>query len=282
MSSEQATFGHPRCMEDLLQVAATQYRLADQFCDFCRNYHALWPYHRIARTVTSAEAGGPDFSSTLAEVFKAGRRSVLIAGAADTGLLAIAARAGAPFGVDIVVLDRCRTPLELCREFAQRWSIAADVQHQDLTGLDISAGFDVVFANSILLFINPERRVDVLSRLRRALRPNGRLVHIFNVGARISGKVVPEYRAGYSRWILAELERQGVPLPESPEEFIRRLDDYAREFGSRQGTFNHLEQVLALHERAGFTVTSRVEFDIGLALPRKLFFVILDYRRLLI
>jgi len=279
MDRRTAALENPLCTEDLAQLAATQYRLADRFCDRCRNYHALFPYRRIARIVTTAEAGGPDFSSTLSGLFKAERRRVLIAGAADSGLLALTARAGAAFDIDIVVLDRCRTPLELCREFAQRWSLAADVLHRDLTDLDIAEGFDVVFADNILLFVKPERRIDVLSRLRRALRPNGRLVHIFNVGGRISGEIVPEYRAGYSRWILAELERQGIALPESPDAFIGRLDDYAREFESRDGAFNRLEQVLALHERAGFSIASCVEFDTALALPWKQFVAKLAKRR---
>jgi hypothetical protein len=124
-----------------------------------------------------------------------------------------------------------------------------------------------VFANSILLFIAPEWRVEVLSRLCRALRPGGRLVNVFNVSDRIPGNVLPEYREGYSGWILAELLRRDIPLPESAEAFARRLDDYAREFESREGTFGRLDDVLALHERAGFSIMSCVEAGMGLISP---------------
>jgi SAM-dependent methyltransferase len=269
-------------MEDLPQLAATQYRLADQFCDTCRNYHAIWPYRRLARVVATAEAGGRDFEATLAELFSAGQRRVLIAGAADAGLLALTARAGAAYEVDIVVLDRCRTPLELCRQFAQRWSLRADMLHQDLTNLDITAEFDVVFANSILLFIAPERRVDVLSRLGRTLRPNGRLVNVFNASARIAGKVVAASRADHSRWIIAELERRGVALPEPPEAFVRQLDEFGRDIDLRESTLNHLDQVLELHERAGFAVTRCVETDMGVTLPWRQLVAKLAKRRYMI
>jgi hypothetical protein len=279
MTSDQITAAVPRFTEDLPQLAATQHRLADRFCDRCRNYHALHPYRRLARVVTAIDAGGHGFAPILAEVFKAGRRRVLIAGAADSGLLALTARAGADFDLDITILDRCRTPLELCRDFAARWSLAAQVVHADLTELEVASDFDVVFASDILRFIAPERRIEVVSRLRRALHPEGRLVHAFSVGARISGEVVPEYRANYSRWILAELERHGVALPESREAFVRRLDAHGQEFESRDGAFARLEQVRALHEQAGFTIASCVEFDTDLAPPWKQFVTKLAKKR---
>jgi SAM-dependent methyltransferase len=279
MSHQQATVESPFCTEDLAQLAATQHALADRLCGTCRNFHALWPYRRVARLCGAAEAGGSAIESTLAEAFKGGRRKVLIAGAADSGLLALTARAGAPYDVDIVVLDRCRTPLEACRQFAQRWSLRADVLHDDLTNLAVIAGFDVVFANSIVQFIAPERRVDFLSRLCRALRPDGRLVNVFNVSAPVVGEVLPEYRIGYSGWVLAELDRRGIPPPEPREAFARRLDEYAREFESREGTFNSPEQFFALHERAGFVVASCVETGMDLALPWQQFVAKLGKRR---
>jgi SAM-dependent methyltransferase len=279
MSIDQATFDNGRFSEDLAQLAAAQYRVADQFCTTCRNFHALWPYRRIARLCGAAEAGGSDIETILAEIFRGGRRKVLIAGAADTGLLALTARAGAGRDIGVVIMDRCRTPLELCRQFARRWSINAETRHQDLTTFDDSGAFDVIFANSILQFIAPERRVDFLSRLSRALRPNGRLVNVFNVSTRVEGDVLPEYRAGYSAWVLAELDRRGIVLPDSHDIFVRRLNDYAREFESREGTFNAIDEFLALHEHAGFAVASCVETGMGLAAPWQQFVARLAKRR---
>lgn len=267
MSSEHEATGIQRCSEDLAQLAGTQYRIADQLCDTCRDYHALWPYHRLAGLVGGAQGGGSSIERILTQAFEDGRRKLLIAGAADTGLLALAARVGISYGIDIAVLDRCRTPLELCRTFAQRWSLRTATLHQNLTGLDISAGFDIVLASSVLAFIAPDQRVDVLSRLCGALRPNGRLINVVNVSARVSGEAMPQYRADYSQRMLAELERRGVALPESAEAFTHRLEHYAREFESRQGAFGDLDQVLALHQRAGFAIMSCTDTETGLAAP---------------
>jgi SAM-dependent methyltransferase len=267
MSSEHEATGIQRYTEDLAQLAATQYRIADQACDTCRDYHALWPYHRLAGVVGGAKAGSLNVERVLSEAFNGGHRKVLIAGTADTGLLALTARVGIPFGVEIVVLDRCATPLALCRQFAQDWSLRADMLHRDLTNLDIKSGFDVVLASSILAFIAPDQRVDVLSRLHGALRPNGRLINVVNVSARVSGEAMPQYRADYSQRMLAELERRGVALPESAEAFTHRLEHYAREFESRQGAFGDLDQVLMLHRRAGFAIMSCTDTETGLAAP---------------
>jgi hypothetical protein len=178
MSTKPVTFEDHRYREDLAQLAAAQYQIADRLCGVCRNFHAFWPYRRIARVVGAARPKlvGAALEALLAEVFADGRRRVLIAGAADTGLLAITARAGLGRDIEIVVVDRCRTPLELCRQFAKRWSLNAEMLHQDLTSLDVAASFDVVFANSVLRFIAPEQRIDFLSRLRGALRRDRRLV----------------------------------------------------------------------------------------------------------
>jgi SAM-dependent methyltransferase len=261
MSHQRATVENPFCTEDLAQLAATQYRLADRYCESCRNYHAMWPYRRIARSVGAAAAGAQAVEATLAESFGAGRRRVLVAGAADSGLLALTARAGAAYDVDIVVLDRCRTPLEACRQFSERWSLRAEVQHADLTRFEAPASFDIVLAHSVLMFIAPAQRVDVLARLRRALRPNGRLVHFANVGAPIPHESLPEYRARHVESTLAELERHGVALPEARDVFSQRFEE------PREGTFNHLDHLLALHEQAGLDVTSRIDVEVRLALP---------------
>ena len=246
--------------EDLVQLAAAQFRLAGQFCDTCQNYHAVWPYRRLARVVATAEVGAPVFEATLRALFKSGKSRVLIAGCADAGLLALTARAGAAYGIDIVVLDRCRTPLELCRQFARHWSLRVDTLHQDLTTLDICAEFDIVFMNSVLLFIAPDLRIEALSRLGRALRQGGRLINVFNAGARVAAEE-------FTPLILAEMKRRGSPLPESTEAFVQRLDDYEREYYARERTLNDLDQILTLHRRSGFTVVRCIETDMGVTSP---------------
>ena len=192
-------------------MAAEAYALADQYCDRCRNFHALWPYLRIARMVGAAESGAAKIGETLAAQISSGARRILIAGAADTGLLATVARVARGRAIEITIVDRCRTPLELCQRFAARWSLLVKTQIADLTTLDVR-DFDLIYANSVLQFIPLAQCVDTLARMRRALRPGSHLVCVFNAGGRLAVDVLPEYRTNYAEWLLAELARRGISL----------------------------------------------------------------------
>src|SRR5262249_18439351 len=140
--------------ERLTDFAAQAYQLSDRLCGSCRDLHALWPYIRLSRSSTGVEVEGSRLTEVLRRLIAAGGRDVLIAGAADTGLLALVARAGADHLVNIVVLDICETPLELCRQFAKQWSIPITTIRQDLRELDVRQQFDLVLVHGTLHFID--------------------------------------------------------------------------------------------------------------------------------
>jgi SAM-dependent methyltransferase len=241
----------PRFAEDLRALAAEAAELAPQLCGPCQNFHLLWPYLRLAGASVN-----PDATQTLKNVLEdelSRGGSILIAGAADTGLLAVVAQSAGP-DTRIAVLDRCETPLELCRRFARRWSLAIETLHVNLMDLSLPASFDVVLAHSVLQFIPAERRVDVLARLRRALRPGGRLLLNFRTGGRIEGGLLPEYRERYPRHLIEQLEAAGVALPEPREAFHQRVADYSEERRPRQGAHFSRADVEQLIDAAGFRI----------------------------
>src|ERR1700681_3505469 len=73
--------------EDLPQLAAESFVLSKGRCRSCGRMHALWPYIRLARASTGIEAASSRLQSVLTAIIAEGRRNILIAGAADTGLL---------------------------------------------------------------------------------------------------------------------------------------------------------------------------------------------------
>jgi SAM-dependent methyltransferase len=257
--------------EDLPRLAAEAFGLAGRLCSSCQNFHALWPYIRLSRASGAAEGSRSVVEPLLADHFAHNRRNVLIAGAADTGLLAFVARVGADYGVKIHLVDRCATPIELCRRFAQRWSLPLDTTQQDLTEFDREGEFDLVFAHSILQFIAAEQRGRFASRLHQALRPDGRLVMLFRAGRRITGELLPEYRAGYVDWILGELDRLRIPLPESREAFGIRLNAYALAHEAREGAMSEPSEVIELLEAAGFSIEKMDPVEPGLSVSFKRF-----------
>lgn len=256
-------------VEDLRQLAADAADVARRHCGSCQNMHLLWPYLRLTRA-TDGCSGADLIQAALKRLVAEGGRRILIAGAADTGVLAVVAQAVAPENA-IVVLDRCETPLELCRRFARHWSLSIDTRRVDLLDFAAESEFDVALAHSLLQFIAPEHRVDVLSRLRRSLRPNGRLIITFRRSARIEGSLLPEYRESYPKNLLERLDDMNIVLPEPRAVFLRRVKAYSEERALREGAHRDRADVEQLIKAAGFLIESITAIESTISTPFKKF-----------
>lgn len=243
-------YGHMRFTEDLRQLAVESFDLAGRLCTSCKNFHTLWPYHRLAEAA-GGDVGIPAVQAALTRLLSPSRRKIMIAGSADSGLLAVVARAANP-QTDITVLDRCETPLVLSRRFSQRWSLPSTLLHLDLRELSIESHFDLVFVHMLLQFIPAGQHLDVMLRLKRSLRPDGRLLLVFRTSPRIDEKLATFYRRDYPLHLVAQLEAQGVILPETRETFLSRLAIYFEERRMREGTHASRQEVEALIAAAGF------------------------------
>jgi len=257
--------GEVRFSEDLRQLAAEASELAVCLCGQCQNFHLLWPYLRLAGA-SGGDVRSPLVHSMLHHLLSKTSARILIAGSADSGLLAVVARA-ASSDAEIVVLDRCETPLEICGRFAARWSLSIETLHLDLMELSLQSGFDVVFAHSLLQFIPADRRVDVLARMRRSLRPDGRLVIVFRTSARIEGNLLPEYRESYPKHLIGQLDAMNVVLPEPRDNFTRRVEAYAEERRVREGAHATRAEVAHLIETAGFEIENLTQIEAEQSAP---------------
>lgn len=255
----------PRYSEDLRQLAAEAFDLSGCLCGPCRDLHALWPYIRLSRASTGIEDRPSILASQLDDLFVRGLRDILIAGSADTGLLALVARVGARHAPRIVVLDICETPLELCRRFANRWSLSVETVRQDLLDLDAERHFDIVLVHGTLQFIAADRRPDALARIRRAIRPGGRLVLLFNTSRPVAAEDAEQIRADYANSVLDELKRLDVPLPDTEVAMRGRLYAHARRRELREGAFAEPHDVVRALHAAGFEVGSCIELDVKIA-----------------
>jgi len=272
---------NPRYSENLRQLAAEAFDLAGHLCACCRNVHAVWPYIRLSRASTGVETGISGLEQLIGELVGGGRRRVLIGGARDTGILALVARAGADHGADIVVLDVCATPLELCRRFAQRWSLTIETVREDLANLGRERDFDVVIIHGTLSYIPENERAKALRHIARSLRHDGRLVLLFNTSERIHGPLASQHDDGYPEWVINELRRLHVPLPEPADAFAARLKADAQAREAREGAFTTLKQVDALLGSAGFAVETRRQIEVNLVGPMKHFVSRISKRRYL-
>ena len=259
--------GDRSTIEDLPRIAAEAYALSARLCGDCRNQHALWSYLRLSRASTGAEKQDSKLEAELRGFFAGGRTHVLIAGAQDTGLLALVARAGAGFRLNITVLDICGTPLELCGKLAGQWSLPIETVQQDLFDLDVEWRFDVVLVHGTLNFIAAERHAEVLRRLQRSLRPGGRMALLFNTSRAVAADLAAENHAEYADFVLSELKRLGIPLPDQEAAIRERLIDRARQREQRDRQFADSDEVVALVDAAGFDVVSCAPTSGELAKP---------------
>ena len=248
-------------IERLGEIAAEAYAVAGRFCGSCRNLHALWPYIRLSRSSTGLERSGSVLETALRAFITGGLRKILIAGAADTGLLSLVLRAADDFDVDVTVLDVCASPLELCRRLAGQWSIPVRTVKQDLADLDERQAFDLVLVHGTLHFIAGEKRLNVLARIHRGLRPNGRLVLLFNTSRPSTIRKDDKLHVDYAESVVNELRRLAIPLPDSEFEFIRRLSDHSRQRQEREGAFASPGDAERLLETAGFEIIGCSEVE---------------------
>lgn len=229
----QRRFRYPmRSDEDLPALARLAYRVSATECKHCRNYHVYWPYLRSI----GANGGGPEADwdlqvETLAAL--AGERSHvrwLLAGSADSGLLALVAatmglRPAATY--DVTVIDRCATPLALCRAYADDHGIDLATKVDDLQSFEGGGAFDVVLMHRTMGFIPQRLWARFLTRAGSWLAPQGRLVLTLSLDR---PDQAPQWRPNASviAWrtmrVRDAIASGELDPPEDAEVFVGRFD----------------------------------------------------------
>lgn len=181
--------------EPLEANAATAWRLAPGLCAraptperSCAWYHAIYSTLRLLGLAASPERHARFFSDALGRSALAGFERVLVSGAADTAMLAqlLAAysfRAGArPL---VQVLDRCETPLLLCRDYARL--VGWEIETRKLDLLDPHAreqparAFDLICTHSLLALFPPAAKRGAIAAWRAQLRRGGKVASTLRI-----------------------------------------------------------------------------------------------------
>ena len=250
-----------RIQEDFRELAAQAAEVAARCCGECQTHHMLWPLNRVARVVSAVEGGREAVTDAIKRYCRARRNRILIAGSSDTGVLCLAANAAKDHDAEFMVVDKCATPLELCRRFARRWGLHVETQVADVHEIGFDQEFDMVIAHSLLQFIPPQRRIDVFARFAAALKPDGVAIQVFNAGARIEGALATEHARDYPDMVLARFEECGLALPEPREKLRARLQAQSLRRRQLEGAVAIPEELEALMEASGFAILERHNLD---------------------
>lgn len=185
------------CGEDLFVNAERVLRFAPTLCRGCQDYHIRTVLHRTARFPKGIKVDRPEIISTLQPLLQARSGQVLnllIAGAADTGILSTCAHAAAKLGGDtlgnihFVVADRCATPLALCAAYAEEHDLKLRTEVCDFLREDFADEFDIAVLHSVLRFLQPSDQVLLLTKLKQRMKPGG----VILISHRLIG---PDYHA---------------------------------------------------------------------------------------
>ena len=189
---------------------------------------------------------------------KAGSIDILIPGSADTGILATAAHAAAALGqavldrCRITVIDRCPTPLILCREFGVRHRLNVETLQSDLTATSHHFEADLIVVHSVFRFIGRADHVAFLNKLGSWLNASGRLIISNRLRLDEASEADSEFRkrTAANLAIGESLAAGALATREPPQVVLERLQRAIHDGEGLPGEFQALEEVRKLIARS--------------------------------
>lgn len=174
-------------LPDLLpEAAALSRRWAARCCNGpqgeqpgCAPYHAAWTTLRLLGSITGALTDADFLLPAISERVASLRQPrILISGAADHAMLQMVLQACRPHHANpsVLVVDACRTTLELNQWYAGQMDARVAVLRQDIRDHQDPGAFDLICTHSVLSFIAPEERPKMFTRWHDNLAPGGALV----------------------------------------------------------------------------------------------------------
>ena len=268
MKTAAATAGHPDMFgEDLAGASQRALEIAPLHCGACLNYHMLFPLKRhlgalanipdrsrlvelIAGLVSERAAGGQ------------GAIDIVVAGAADSGVLAVCAHAAhlalgeeARHRVRFTVLDRCMTPLALCQDYARRNQIELELHVADLVSTTTTFPADIVVLHSLFSFIAPGHHRPMLEKFAAWLKPNGRIVFSTELRSRDIRASQEARRKLRTENVRASVASGAFVVKEPMADFYTRLESM-RSGRTHASEFENAGSVTDLFARTGLVVVS--------------------------
>lgn len=176
------------CGENLADTARRAIEIAPTLCQGCADYHATFSLWRLSGPLGGVEADRPELIETIGGLLaerirdKRGPINVVVAAAADTGILATCAHAAWAYAkhelprISFTVIDRCATPLALCREYGVRHAIAVSTACLDLVTTREMFPADIIVTHSLFRRLTSEARRKIHSDFANWLAPGGYIV----------------------------------------------------------------------------------------------------------
>ena len=284
------------CGEDLVQNANRVAELAPSLCLGCTDYHIRRAVQRAAGVRLSVAHDRAkiirlvfDFLTTFPPEEQT-PISIVIPGSADTGILSTCAHAAASLGLAMLnrcrftVIDRCPTPLTLCREFAERYGISLETCEGDFNSPAFSFEADLVVVHSLLRFIAPDSQVELMRMFGSWLGRRGRIIFSNAIRSGDSSEKRAETRKHefVNRLVDQLVDSNALNIRESRHDLRSRLRRSMDEGLARPGEVRTPDEAIILFKKAGLKVISKeilldeIELGPGSSISRQRFLAVLE------
>ena len=259
--ADPTTFG-----EDLAGASQRALDLAPLLCGACMNYHMLFPIKRHLSTVSDI----PDrhhlveaIGKLLAEATdRKSQIDVVVAGAADSGLLAVCAHAvnlfmGAAMDrARFTVVDRCPTPLALCDDYAAINGLSLTVHMDDLVSTTERYPADIILLHSLLAFIPRRDHVPLFRKLASWLKPQGQIIFSTEVRSPDNREAYRARRSQRAEQVRAAVMSGQFVVKEAVDVFCARLENIGTERSNHAFEFETVAEVQDFIVRTGLKLVS--------------------------
>ena len=257
----------PERLRLLAESAGLARRLAATGCwqnadtgESCAWYHGFWPFLRLLDYGSSPQLHAAFYRDGLAPLAAApAPPRILISGAAD---FARAALDTAPVQPRFTVIDRCDTPLALCRWFAERAGFEIETRTADIFAFRDADGFDAIVTHSFLGNFEPELRPRLMRGWYGLLRAGGRVLTINRLrGA--DAAATTSFSAGEADDFVARMTADLERLRDRLDCPVADLAAMARTYLKEKRSFpvRTRAELAALFEDAGFELEVFAQLD---------------------
>lgn len=223
-------------------------------CTCPNGWHFVWSAFKASGRRRSIYFQQPLLARLLTRVLPVTRK-ILIAGAADAGILSVL---GSIFGADAeyVAIDVCAAPLEALRDYAAREGLSLRCQQVALQDFAPQETFDLVFMHNTLCFLPPQDAAEVLRTLRRAIRPGGWMACGMRYERHVRGLRGTD-PAQFSAMTRAMIRATFADRPDLASLVDPHVDAYDATY--RHGGFHHYEpeQFKILLDTVGYVTVDR-------------------------
>ena len=241
--------------EDLVWQAVRGIELGRKFCTCEGYYHNLWGSLRAAGGMRGLNSEERVLTEVMTPFIHQDAR-VLIGGSADTGVLCSLGRIYGPIKATFTVADKCRSPLELIREFAAAKGISCRTLNVDILEIDGGESWDQIVLHYTANFVDARDQENFLTRIARVLVPGGTVFCAVKVGE----KVLSDQRAILEASFLARsrgdlqqfLSHRNIEIP-NLDEMLRAYASAATDRRLNMTTLPEMQEGL---RKAGLRVLS--------------------------